>query len=52
VLKVVKLYKLILIQHNIGVVKTVCNSTYRKLKLYLSHVRPNVSILINMYMMS
>jgi hypothetical protein len=35
-LKNVKLFKLTLMQYNSGVVKTIWNSTFRKLKLYLS----------------
>jgi hypothetical protein len=36
-LKIIKLFKLTLMQYNSGVTKTAWNSTFRKLKLYLSH---------------
>jgi hypothetical protein len=45
-LKVVKLYKLILIRYTSSVMEIVWNLTFRKLKLYLSHAISTVSILI------
>jgi hypothetical protein len=45
-LKILNLFKLILIRYNSGVVTIIWNLTSRKLKLYLSHVRQTVSILI------
>jgi hypothetical protein len=39
------LFKLTLTQYNSGTAKTVWNSIFRKLKLYLSHVRPPIFIL-------
>jgi hypothetical protein len=50
--KTVKLFKLTLMLHKSGVAKTVWNSIFRKLKLFLSHLRSTVYILTTMSKMS